>query len=270
MLTSTSNAKVKQVVNWQNKAKDRRRDGIFLVEGIKMYLEAPIDRIRDVYISEQLLEKCQNGQESKAQELLLRLKYTGYEEVSKEVFEKMSDTQTPQGILVVVDRPEYTLEDMLKEENPLLVILEDIQDPGNLGTILRTGEGAGITGVIMSKNTVDIYNPKTIRSTMGSVYRVPFLYTEDLQDTIKTLKKRGVTLYAAHLKGKKEYDEFSYKNACGFLIGNEGNGLKDETAAMADTYLRIPMEGEVESLNAAIATSLLIYEVHRQRKSLNT
>lgn len=266
MLTSTSNSKVKQVVNWQNKSKDRRRDGIFLVEGIKMFLEAPMEKIRDVYISEVLLEKCKNGQENKAEELLKRLAATGYEIVSREVFEKMSDTQTPQGILVVLDRPEYTLDDMLKGDKTLLVILEDIQDPGNLGTILRTGEGAGITGVIMSRNTVDIYNPKTIRSTMGSVYRVPFLYTEDLEETIEEVKRSGVAIYAAHLKGKKEYDEFSYNQATGFLIGNEGNGLKKETADLASEYLRIPMEGKVESLNASIATSLLIYEAHRQRK----
>ncbi len=266
MLTSTSNSKVKQVVNWQNKSKDRRRDGIFLVEGIKMFLEAPMEKIRDVYISEVLLEKCKNGQENKAEEILKRLASTGYEEVSREVLEKMSDTQTPQGILVVLDRPEYVLEDMLKGDQTLLVILEDIQDPGNLGTILRTGEGAGITGVIMSRNTVDIFNPKTIRSTMGSVYRVPFLYTEDLEETIEEIKRNGVAVYAAHLKGKKEYDEFSYKKATGFLIGNEGNGLKKETADLASEYLRIPMEGKVESLNASIATSLLIYEAHRQRK----
>lgn len=267
MLSSTSNPKVKQVVNWQTKAKDRRRDGIFLVEGIKMFLEAPIDSIRDVYISAPLLEKCKKHAEAKSEEILARLKYTGYEEVTEEVFAKMSDTQTPQGVLVVVDRPEYTLEDMLGDSKaPLLVILEDIQDPGNLGTILRTGEGAGVTGVIMSRNTVDIYNPKTIRSTMGSVYRVPFLYVEDLQATLAQLQEKNITLFAAHLKGKKEYDELDYTGPVGFLIGNEGNGLKEETANMADTYLRIPMEGRVESLNAAIATSLLIYESHRQRK----
>lgn len=288
MLSSTSNPKVKQVVNWQNKSKDRRRDGIFLVEGIKMFLEAPLEKIREVYISSVLLEKCNKNTEAKSKEILARLKNTGYEEVSEDIFAKMSDTQTPQGILVVVDRPDYTLEDMLKNtmtdeeskessirqslierpsvKQPLLVILEDIQDPGNLGTILRTGEGAGVTGVIMSRNTVDIYNPKTIRSTMGSVYRVPFLYVDDLKATLAELQEKNVTLFAAHLKGKKEYDELDFTGPVGFLIGNEGNGLKDETAAMADTYLRIPMEGQVESLNAAIATSLLIYEAHRQRK----
>jgi TrmH family RNA methyltransferase len=148
------------------------------------------------------------------------------------------------------------------------MVLEDLQDPGNLGTIMRTGEGAGIDGVILSKGCVDIYNPKTIRSTMGSLYRVPFLYVEDLAQTIADLKAKGITFYAAHLKGERFYDEFDFtkEGGCAFLIGNEGNGLKDETADLADTYLKIPMEGKLESLNAAVASSILMYEVYRQKR----
>ena len=132
--------------------------------------------------------------------------------------------------------------------------------------MVRTGEGAGITGVIMNKTTVDLFNPKTIRSTMGSIYRVPFVITEDLMDTMQVLKEKGVSLYAAHLKGQHAYDEEEYTNACGFLIGNEGNGLSDEIADLADRYIKIPMEGEVESLNAAISAALLMYETNRQRR----
>ena len=146
------------------------------------------------------------------------------------------------------------------------LILESIQDPGNLGTMVRTGEGAGITGVIMNKTTVDLFNPKTIRSTMGSIYRVPFYVAEDLAETLDSLKKQGVALYAAHLKGEHAYDEEDYTGACGFLIGNEGNGLSDTIANLADTYIKIPMEGQVESLNAAISASLLMYEANRQRR----
>ena len=178
----------------------------------------------------------------------------------------MSDTQTPQGVLVVLDRPKYDLEGLLKKKNPMFVVLEDIQDPGNLGTIVRTGEGAGVTAVIMTGNTVDIFNPKTIRATMGSIYRVPFLYVDSIEDTIKSLHNSGVKTYAAHLKGETYYDSFSFKEGTAFLIGNEGNGLKKETADLASAYLKIPMEGQVESLNAAIATSLLMYEAHRQRQ----
>ena len=118
----------------------------------------------------------------------------------------------------------------------------------------------------MNKTTVDLFNPKTIRSTMGSIYRVPFFVAEDLEETMQELKEKGVKLYAAHLKGTMQYDEPDYTGATGFLIGNEGNGLSDEIANLADTYIKIPMEGKVESLNAAISASLLMYEANRQRR----
>ncbi len=263
MITSVANAKVKQVVAWQTKAKERKKDNIFLAEGMKMFEEAPENSIKETYIIEEVLQNL-----DKQSEVYKKLERVGYETVSKEVFGKMSDTQTPQGILTVLERPNYKLEELLKVPQPLFVVLEDLQDPGNLGTIVRTGEGAGVTAVLMTRNTVDIYNPKTIRATMGSVYRVPFVYIEDMQDTIKSLHNAGVKTYAAHLKGENYYNSFSFKEGTAFLIGNEGNGLKQSTADAADFYLKIPMEGRVESLNAAIATSLLMYEAHRQRSVL--
>lgn len=262
MITSSANARVKQVVQWQTKAKERRRDKVFLAEGIKMFEEAPEEAVREVYLSLETEEKL--GAQADGR-LWGKLQRTGYETVSSEVFAKMSATQTPQGILTVLQQPEYSLEDLLKKPNPLFVVLENLQDPGNLGTILRTGEGAGITGVIMSNNTVDIFNPKTIRATMGSVYRVPFVYTEDLGEVIKKLHANGIHTYAAHLQGEDFYDSFSFAEPTAFLIGNEGNGLTRETADSAESYLKIPMEGQVESLNAAVATALLMYEAHRQR-----
>ena len=153
-----------------------------------------------------------------------------------------------------------------KKKNPFLLILENLQDPGNLGTILRTAEGAGVTGVILSKGCVDLYNPKTIRSTMGSVYRVPTLYTEDLCQTVEVLKKHGICSYAAHLKGANFYDQENYQSGTAFLIGNEGNGLTEELTEKADTLIRIPMEGQLESLNAGVASAILMYEAYRQRR----
>lgn len=264
MISSVSNQRVKQVVQWQNKAKERKKAGIFLAEGFKMFEEAPDDWIQEVYLSEESVKRAQENSY-----VWKKLLQRGFETVSGEVFRKMSDTQTPQGILTVLRRPEYCLEELMRQKNPLFAVLEDLQDPGNLGTIIRTGEGAGITGVIMSSGTVDIFNPKTIRSTMGSVYRVPFLYADDIGKTINKMKENGIMVYAAHLKGENYYDTFSFDQPTAFLIGNEGNGLKKSTADMADSYLKIPMEGRVESLNAAIACSLLMYEAHRQRNSLN-
>ena len=256
MITAANNKKVKNLVNLIQKAKIRREQDVFITEGIKMFLEAPMDRIKEVYVSESFYEK-ENARE--------KLEQCQYEVLSDEVFKKVSDTQTPQGILCVMKQFHYELKDMFQKENPMFLILEDIQDPGNLGTMVRTAEGAGVDGIIMTKGTVDIYNPKTIRSTMGSVYRMPFFYTEDLLGVMKQLQERKVTLYAAHLKGNQYYHQLDFKGAAAFLIGNEGNGLKEETTGAADVYMKIPMAGKVESLNAAVASVILMYEAARQR-----
>lgn len=258
MITAASNSRIKRLIQLNQKAKARREEDVFVVEGTKMFLEAPAEKLRDVYVSESFLEKCSCRE---------RLEQTGYEVVSDQIFAKISDTCTPQGILCVVEQFHYNMESLLKKENPVFLLLENIQDPGNLGTMLRTGEGAGISGVIMSRDTVDLYNPKVIRSTMGSIYRMPFLYAEDFAGAVGSVRQAGVSVYAAHLKGKTSYIKQDYRRGTAFLIGNEGNGLREETADLADVYIRIPMEGQVESLNAAVAASVLMYEAHRQRES---
>lgn len=256
MITSASNTRVKKVAALNQKAKERRQEEKYVVEGVKMFLEAPEEEIEEIYVAE--------GFQNAA--CMEKLAGRSFETVSEEVFRKMSDTAAPQGILCVMRQKKYALADLLAAENPLLMILEDIQDPGNLGTILRTGEGAGIAGVIMSRETADIYNPKTIRSTMGSIYRVPFVYVPSLEEAAAQLKALGIRLFAAHLKGKSWYDGEDYRKGSAFFIGNEGNGLREETAALADTYIKIPMEGRVESLNAAMASGILMYEAARQRR----
>ena len=164
---------------------------------------------------------------------------------------------------------QYSITEIVKEkggELPLLLVLDQIQDPGNLGTIVRTAEGAGVTGIVMSQDCVDMYNPKVVRSTMGAAYRVPFCYVDDLAEEVKQMKEAGICAYAAHLEGKNSYDEEDYRKASAFLIGNEGNGLRDEVADQAQVYIRIPMKGQVESLNAAVATAILTFEAARQRR----
>ena len=257
MITSTSNQQIKNLLQLQKKSKVRREQGVFVVEGVKMFREAPADWIVKTYVSQEFLKK----------EEAVVLKGREYEIVEDRVFRTMSDTMTPQGILAIVRQPVSTLEKLLGDPAPFFMVLENIQDPGNLGTILRTAEGAGVTGIFMSRDTVDIFNPKTIRSTMGSVYRVPFLYVEDICETVRELKGKGIRTYAAHLKGTGSYDEQDYTKGTAFLIGNEGNGLTDELADLSDTYIRIPMYGKVESLNAAIASAVLMYEAQRQRRN---
>lgn len=257
MITSTSNQQMKKLSLLMKKAKERREQGLFVVEGIKMFREAPAEMLVSVYVSEQFVSEPEHA---------ALLSGVNYEVVADPVFRAVSDTQTPQGILAVVRMPHYSLDDVMQGKRTHLLLLESVQDPGNLGTMVRTGEGAGITGVIMNRTTVDLFNPKTIRSTMGSIYRVPFVVADDFEAAIQELKQRGVFLYAAHLRGQKQYDAPDYTGPTGFMIGNEGNGLSDEIADLADTYIRIPMEGQVESLNAAISASLLMYECNRQRR----
>ena len=155
----------------------------------------------------------------------------------------------------------YIIEKRNKEKS-CIVVLDRLQDPGNMGTIVRTGEAAGISGIIMSKDSADIYNPKVIRSTMGSIFRVPLAIVDDLATAVDTLKDNGITTYAAHLKGEL-YNSGSLTKDCALLIGNEARGLSEEISAKADKLIKIPMHGKVESLNAAIATAILMYEAAR-------
>ena len=263
MISSTTNKQVKFVNALVKKAKTRREEELFVAEGLRMCSEIPKDRIHTLYISEAF---------SKTKECkVLREGVKHIELVTDEVFKSLSDTQSPQGILALVKQYHYTLDEVAEANQKtgkpaLLMVLETIQDPGNLGTILRAGEGAGVTGVVMDANTADIYNPKVIRSTMGSVYRMPFLYVESVVSLTQELKDRNIRTFAAHLHGKNSYDQESYTGGTAFLIGNEGKGLTDEAADSADCLIRIPMCGKVESLNAAMASGILMYEAARQRR----
>lgn len=253
IITSSTNKQVKNVMHLMTKASARREQKLFVVEGIKMFLETPVDRIEKVFISESLYKDNKD--------VVRKIEEHSYEVVKDSVFKEMSGTVTPQGIMALVRQSQYDIEEIIdNNKKQAFVILEGLQDPGNMGTIIRTAEGAGIAAVIMDKNTVDVYNPKVIRSTMGSIYRVPFVITENLVDTVDKLQKSGIIVYAAHLQGKIYYDEANFKESSAILIGNEGNGLTDEISQKADRRIKIPMHGKVESLNASVAAAILMYE----------
>lgn len=256
IITSTSNEKIKRVTMLVNNAKARRKEGLFAVEGLRIASEIPEGVLEECYVSEGF------AAEHEISEVF------GYETdtvvVSSAVFKKMSDTQNPQGILCVCRKNEETADDFLAGRRIgelRLLILEGIQDPGNLGTMIRTAEGAGFDAIIADENTVDVYNPKVTRSTMGSLFRMPVIYTQDLPAFIDDIKQSSVTVYAAHLDGKKSYREVRYGSRIAFLIGNEGAGLSDEITKKADELVRIPMQGKLESLNAAVAAALLMYSL---------
>lgn len=253
MITSTSNNKIKNLTKCMKNARERRRQDVFIVEGLRMFAEIPEEMHVETFATEAFYEKNK--------ELFHNL---SCELIAEHIMESVSDTKTPQGVISMVKRYHYSMEQVCGGENPLIMALENIQNPGNLGTIIRTAEGAGVTGIIMSRDTVDIYNPKTVRATMGSVFRLPFCYVEDLKECIEDFNRRGFGTYSAHLQGNSFYD-YDYRKPTIFCIGNEGNGLSEELSNATNTKIRIPMRGKVESLNAATASTVLMYEAMRQR-----
>ena len=277
IISSKDNKRIKYIRSLLEKGGIRKKNHSFVVEGIKLVDEAlEYGNVLDIIVSEALYEEIVSGDLARngllsdnGKHIIKQVKQgTSLTVVSDAVFKSVSETITPQGILAEVEMPKHRL----LEENFLeivyektgkikLLILEDTADPGNLGTIVRTAEAAGVTGVIMGKGTVDIFNPKVVRSTMGSIFRLPFAYVDDLKDIIIRLKRDGMSFYATHLKGKESYRDISYSDKAGILIGNEARGLSDEIANLADTYVIIPMQGKVESLNAAVAAALMMYEV---------
>ena len=266
MITSTANPKVKRLATLRRKRKARDAEQVFLAEGLRMFREIPGEMLRELYVSETFYERERELVDKKA-----RQAGVAPEVLSDHVFDYVSDTRTPQGVLCVAGRmPGVSREKLLRptgaRREPLLLVLDNLQDPGNLGTIVRTGEGAGVTGIFLSRDCVDLYNPKTIRSTMGSIYRMPCLYVDDVPGLLEEMRREEIQTFAAHLEGKRAYDEEDYTGGCACLVGNEGNGLRREVAELADTWIRIPMEGEVESLNVAIASTVLMFEAGRQRR----
>lgn len=277
IISSKDNKRIKYIRSLLEKGGIRKKNHSFVVEGIKLVDEAlEYGNVLDIIVSESLYEEIVSGDLARngllsdnGKHIIKQVKQgTSLTVVSDAVFKSVSETITPQGILAEVEMPKHRLleEKFLeiayeKTGKIKLLILEDTADPGNLGTIMRTAEAAGVTGVIMGKGTVDIFNPKVVRSTMGSIFRLPFSYVDDLKDIIIRLKRDGISFYATHLKGKESYRDISYSDKAGILIGNEARGLSDEIANLADTYVIIPMQGKVESLNAAVAAALMLYEV---------
>lgn len=255
MITSNSNQQIKNISALLKSAKERKKQGMFVIEGQRIIadsLKYVPELVDTVYMSESYAGTIPDGVRT--------------ETVSDSVFAHMCDTVTPQGILAVVKMPCSSYEDVVHADGPVkLLVLENIQDPGNLGTMLRTAEAAGMTGIIMSRDTVDIFSPKVTRATMGSIFRVPFVYTADMGETVRRLQKDGIRVYATYLHGGRPYRESGYADRAAVLIGNEGSGLKAETAEAADERIFIPMEGQIESLNASVAAALMMFELKCDR-----
>ncbi len=261
IITSGQNPVVKEIKTLANK-KYREEKKLYFIEGIRFIEEAFKENvhIEKILISEKLASN------KGGEEVLAKINASGCNTymLNEKLFKEISETENPQGVLAVLKTRQYGFSDIIRENN-FLLILESIQDPGNMGTIIRTADAAGVTGIVMSKGCVDIYNPKVLRSTMGSIFRVPIYMSEDLRETIDSIKLRGMKVYAAHLKGRLNYFEADLKGNTAVIIGNEANGISDMAAGCSDELLKIPMFGTIESLNASVAASILMYEAVRQR-----
>ncbi|MDR1418671.1 MAG: RNA methyltransferase [Endomicrobium sp.] len=246
IFTSTQNSIFKEALKLQDK-KFRDIKNYFFVEGKKQIEEIPKDwNIKQIFIS----EKHRNVKENFKNTVIL----------SENLFNKLSTTKSPQGILAIVEKKQYNAVSIIKKQG-LFIILENIQDPGNLGTIIRSADAFGAKAVFVSKNSVDIYSDKTLRSTMGSIFHLPVLNNIDIKNIIPLMKKEKITVYAASLKGKKYIHTVKLSKKCAFIIGNEANGITNETENLADEIIKINMPGNCESLNAAIAASIIMYEI---------
>ena len=183
-------------------------------------------------------------------------------EVSGKVFKELTDVVTPQGVLAVINKRNDNKK--IDTTSDYLLALDNLQDPGNLGTIIRTADAANLKQIIVSKDTVDAYSPKVIRSTMGAIYRVNIIEVENLKETLFNLKKDNFEIVTTSLQTNNSIYDIKYKNKV-VVIGNEANGVEKEIQEMSDYKVKIPMLGKTESLNASVAASIMIYEYVRQK-----
>lgn len=234
--------------------KNRDGTGLFIIEGEKFVNEVPDDWDYELLIAE-----------SFASDLSRYEHRANARFVSDVVFRAISDTVTPQGILAIVRRKDYELAMLDQIVKPFILLCEDIQDPGNLGTLLRTADAAGCDCVMLTKGSVDLYNSKVLRATAGSVFHIPVIEQVEIADAVTQLRKRGIRVLATLPSGGIPAYETNLAPPCAIMIGNEGRGLSREAFTLADQAVCIPMPGRAESLNASAAAAMLIYEAVRQR-----
>ena len=259
VITSKDNEYVKHIKKLKEK-KYREEYKEFIVEGIKMVQEAIEEnaKIKTIIIC----DDCK-VQSSISNELMYEIAKYNCVYVAEKIFSTMSDVINPQGIMAIIEKPENK-ETEIDFSKDIFLLLDNIQDPGNMGTILRTADSLNMDQIIVSKGSSDIYNPKVVRSTMGAIYRIKVVEVENLARTVKEFKKHRINVYATDLKTDKSIYDVSYKKAA-IVIGNEANGVSEEVLQEASDRIKIPMIGKTESLNAAVATSVILYEAFRQQ-----
>lgn len=258
IITSKDNEIIKNVRKLKEK-KYRYQNSEYIVEGIKMIKEAILE---EAVIK--LIIVCEDNVNSGAIDKKLLYEIAKYEciYVNKKIFSFITDVQNPQGILAVIEK--QNSEENIDYKQDVIVVLDGIQDPGNLGTILRTIDSVGLNQVIVSKETADAYNPKVVRSTMGAIFRVNIIESDNLLETLKNLKKHKYKVMATSLETQNSIYDVDYSKKV-IVIGNEANGVSEEILDYSDEKIKIPMLGKTESLNASVATAVILYEYVRNK-----
>ena len=266
MITGKDNPKVKYIKKLLDKSSFRNSEKKFVAEGLRAVKECNrFGTINQLYISSGYEGKMSENRE--LSDVYNEIKADIKETVKDDIFNKISDTKSPQGILAIVDMPEVNPDVIYEKKNASVLVLDEVRDPGNIGTIIRTAQGMGFDAVIFSKGCADIYQPKIVRSTMGSLLKVPCIKLEnDIKTELEVLKKRGFTIYATALKNSVNITEIVFNDKAAIIIGNEANGISDEAFSMSDQNITIPMENGLESYNASVAASILMYEAGKRNQ----
>lgn len=265
-IVSETNARVKQ---WAQllQPKGRRKQGKFLVEGVRLVNEALQSHRQLRAEVESVLYSLSSGLPEDvfaSNGNIDNIDHIEWIGVSDAVFAKCSDTVNSQGVIAVVKQRHDELDDVLVAKQPLVVAVDGIQDPGNLGTIIRSADAVGATGVVVGKGSVDIYNPKTVRATMGSLFHLPIIEA-NLEDVLPNVRAHDIDIVSTGLQTDRTcYDE-EFNKGMWIVVGNEGHGVSERVAPYVDRQMIIPMVGQAESLNVAMATTVILYEALRQR-----
>lgn len=261
VISSKDNEIVKNIKKLKEK-KYRDIENKFIVEGMKLVEEAIEEKamIKQIVVC----EECVNDG-TLTKELLYKIAKYDCIYVTEKVFQILTDVKTPQGILAVIEKRNNN--GKINYQEDIIIALDDIQDPGNLGTILRTVDSAGLSQIVISKNSADSYNPKVVRSTMGAIFRVNVIEVESLEEKLKEIQKNNFEVVVTALDTKNSIYDIDYHKKV-IVIGNEANGVSKKIQELADKRVKIPMIGKTESLNASVAASIMIYEYVR-RKFLN-
>lgn len=258
-ISSKDNERVKYTKSLL-KSKNRQKESKFIIEGYRI-LTLAIECNADldyVFIN----ETFENKDEHKNFLSILKDKKIKVFKTTNKIFNELIDTENTQGILGVVRFKERKIEHNIKSEDKFVLILDRIQDPGNMGTIIRTADAAGVDGIIALKGCVDIYNPKVIRSTMGSIFDMNIIHSTQ-EECLRELKSNDFNIVSSYLNTDNYYHETDYGKKVALVIGNEANGVNDELINESDILVKIPIYGNAESLNAAISSAILMYEIKK-------